>query len=482
MSWLYTLTKAVLAVFLMAASGAGAQSLESAVMPGPVIQGHANLESACGNCHVRFDRAAQAQLCLDCHKPVKADVAAGSGFHGRLKERGHDCRSCHTEHKGRGARIIALDEKKFDHAQTDFLLRGKHKTAKSCASCHRAGVKYRAAPTDCLSCHRKDDKHKGGLGAKCGTCHNEDTWKEARFDHAKTKFPLRLAHADAKIKCDACHVDNKFTGTARECVACHRKDDMKDGHKGRFGARCEKCHDEGEWKVSTFRHDRDTHFQLLDRHRIVKCDSCHRAPLFVEKTPTRCIACHRKDDAHKNTLGDKCEKCHNAKGWKGTSFVHDTDTQFVLRDKHKAAKCEACHKDKNLREKLPLKCAACHEREDRDKGHKGNFGDKCETCHNAKDFKPALFDHQRDTKFSLGAKHLKVKCEDCHRGPLYRTKTEISCHACHKKDDIHFGTYGVDCDRCHVGDDWRKVVDKEGGRNAPPPVAPGPMPQWRPTP
>ena len=34
-----------------------------------------------------------------------------------------------------------------------------------------------------------------------------------------------------------------------------------------------------------------------------------------------------------------------------------------------------------MREKLPQKCAACHEREDKEKGHKGNYGDKCETCH-----------------------------------------------------------------------------------------------------
>ena len=466
MSWLYTLTRLAVAVILVAASGARAQSLESAVMPGPVIQGHADLEATCANCHVRFDRKAQARLCLDCHKPVRADVAAGSGYHGRMKERGQDCRSCHTDHKGRGAKTITLDEKKFEHAQTGFALRGKHK-AKSCVSCHRAGVKFRETPADCLSCHRKEDKHKGGLGAKCGNCHGEETWKDARFDHAKTKFPLRLSHAAAKVKCDACHVDQKYADTPRECVACHRDDDMKNGHKGHFATRCDKCHDEGEWKTALFRHDRDTHYQLLDRHRVVKCESCHRVPLFREKTSTRCVSCHVKDDVHKSTLGDKCDKCHSARGWKGTSFDHDVDTRFVLRDKHKAAKCDSCHRDKGMREKLALSCSACHERDDREKGHKGNFGAKCETCHNVKAFKPAIFDHDRDTKFALGAKHRKTKCEDCHRGPLYGAKTESACNACHKKDDIHFASFGVDCERCHVGDDWRKVVKKAGDLGVP---------------
>ena len=476
MSWLCTLTRTAFAAsfFALVASPAmAAQSLESAVMPGPVIQGHADIEGACENCHVRFDRAAQRKLCLDCHKPVAADVRAGTGYHGRLKE--SECRTCHTDHKGRSAKVVPLDEAKFDHALTDFQLRGKHR-GKACAGCHRPGTKFSQAPADCVSCHRKDDKHKNGLGAKCENCHNENTWKEARFDHARTRFPLRLAHAEAKVKCTDCHIDNKFVDTPRECVACHRKDDMKDGHKGHFGARCESCHNETDWKQPTFRHDRDTHFALLDRHRTAKCDACHRTPLYKEKTPTRCVACHRAADnekGHRGSLGENCDKCHNAKGWKGTRFEHDRDTRFPLRDKHAKAKCDTCHKDPGMREKLPLQCAACHERDDREKGHKGSYGDKCETCHNEKSFKPATFDHGRDTKFVLAGKHLPLKCAACHRRALYVNKTESRCHACHEKDDVHFGSFDLLCDKCHVADDWRKVNKQEA---ALPPGKPAPAP------
>jgi hypothetical protein len=450
----------------MTSSAATAQNLESAVMPGPVIQGHADLEGTCQNCHIRFDRAAQPKLCLDCHKAVAVDVRTGTGYHGRIKER--ECRGCHTDHKGRTATVVKLDEAKFDHALTDFQLRGKHR-GRTCNSCHRAKTKFSRAPADCLSCHRKEDKHKNGLGPKCENCHNESSWKEARFDHARTRFPLRLGHAEPGIKCTDCHIDNKFVDTPRECVSCHRRDDMKDGHKGHFGSRCESCHNEGEWKISSFRHDRDTHFALLDRHRNVKCGNCHNAPLYKEKTPTRCVACHRVDDnekGHRGALGDKCDKCHNARGWKGTSFEHDRDTKFPLRDKHKSAKCDSCHKDAGMREKLPLKCASCHEREDREKGHKGSYGDKCETCHNERSFKPSTFDHGRDTPFALAGKHVAVKCAACHRGPLYRTRTESRCHACHEKEDVHFGSFDLQCDKCHVADDWRKVKKLEG----PPPA------------
>ena len=438
-------------------------------MPGPVIQGHAKLEAACENCHVRFDRTAQNRLCLDCHKPVRADVEAGSGYHGRLKERAKECRTCHTEHKGRGARIAPLEEKAFDHGLTDFALHGRHKQ-KACNSCHRAGTKFRQAPTTCDSCHREKDKHKGGLGAKCGNCHGEDNWKEARFDHAKTKFPLKQSHAASTLKCEGCHVDQKYTDTPRQCVSCHRDDDMKKGHKGRFGNRCETCHDEGEWKTPSFRHDRDTRYPLLDRHRVVKCETCHLAPLYREKTSTRCVTCHRRDDIHKDGLGDKCDKCHSAKGWKTSRFDHTADTRFALRDKHASAKCDACHKDKGMVAKVSMVCYSCHEKDDRQKGHKGRYGEKCETCHNAKAFKPATFDHGRDTTFPLGGKHDKITCDTCHREALYRTKMGKECYTCHKKDDIHFETYGLDCQRCHVADNWRKVNKKEAALVVPSPV------------
>ena len=56
------------------ATAAGAQSLEGVLMPGKVIAGHAKFEQECANCHVKFDKAAQDGLCLDCHKEVARDV------------------------------------------------------------------------------------------------------------------------------------------------------------------------------------------------------------------------------------------------------------------------------------------------------------------------------------------------------------------------------------------------------------------------
>lgn len=470
MSWRSTLTRLLALCALVAAGPAAAQSLESVVMPGAVIAGHAKWETDCQQCHVRFERNAQTQRCLDCHKPVAADVRDKTGYHGRLKD--PQCRSCHTEHKGRGARLVHLDETKFDHAQTDFALHGKHR-GKRCDACHKPSgeppkLKHNQAPLTCTGCHRKDDKHKNGLGQKCENCHNENSWKEARFDHAKTHFPLLKKHAD--VKCADCHSGEKYVDTPRACVSCHRKDDT---HKNVFGQKCDSCHREDDWKRPIFRHDHDTKFVLLDKHRPVKCDSCHRAPVAREKTPTRCVACHRQDDqekGHQGKLGDKCDKCHNEKGWKGGAlFDHQRDTKFALLDKHKDAKCNACHKDKGMREKLAMDCYSCHRDDDQKKGHQGALGEKCDKCHHIKGFKPSLFEHGRDTTFSLIGKHDKAKCTACHKEQLFRRKADSKidkqCFACHKDDDVHFATLGHDCERCHVADDWRKV-DKSAAQRA----------------
>lgn len=440
---LAVLTAMVLMFFC--AAGARADSIESVLMPGKVIEGHAKYESECAKCHMRFNKAAQTGLCLDCHKDVASDVRQKQGYHGRLTEQ--ECRACHTEHKGRAAHIAPLDEKSFNHTKTDFVLKGGHADAKiACRDCHRPGVKYRDTSAKCNACHKKDDKHKGNLGTACETCHNEKDWKDAKFDHEKTRFPLAGKHSD--VKCEDCHQNQRFKGVPRDCLSCHRKDDK---HKGSFGAKCESCHTERDWKEMTFNHDK-TRYPLRGKHRTTKCESCHKSGLFKEKLKTTCVACHRADDVHKGGLGEKCESCHSEREWRTTSFNHDQDTKFPLRDKHKMAKCTACHTNANYRDKLKTACIACHLKEDE---HKGKYGEKCETCHSEKDWKISIFQHDRDTKYPLRGKHIKVKCMACHKGHLYKDKAQSTCYACHQQDDKHKGQEGKKCESCHNEKDWK---------------------------
>ena len=360
---------AALALGLMPAPAA-AQSLEGVLAPGEVITGHVKLESECRACHQPFNRQAQTQLCVACHKEIGADVRTHTRFHGRLKDA--TCRTCHTEHKGREARITKLDRNTFDHEQTSYPLKGGHRLISTkCDSCHRPGAKYRDAPQQCVACHRKNDVHKGKLGAKCEQCHVVDKWKVPDFDHNKTRFKLDGGHA--KAECKACHADQAYKDTPRDCYACHKKNDDKDGHEGHFGRKCESCHGTTSWEDSGFNHGRDAKFALKGKHDEAYCVACHVAPLYTDKLPTRCVACHRKDDnerGHKGGLGDKCESCHNERGWKGATFDHDRDTDYPLTGKHREAKCESCHKSGvtasagKAREKAPRECLGCHRLDD----------------------------------------------------------------------------------------------------------------------
>ena len=137
------LIRSIFLGLLLSFSGVAFGAGETALMPGEVIKGHAKLEAECKECHVRFDKAAQSKLCADCHKEVKSDFENHKGFHGRLEEK--ECRTCHTEHKGRDAKIVELDTGKFDHAKTDFPLLGAHQNNLKikCNHCHDAQKKYR---------------------------------------------------------------------------------------------------------------------------------------------------------------------------------------------------------------------------------------------------------------------------------------------------------------------------------------------------
>ena len=129
--------------------------LETLVMPGEVIAGHADIETECKSCHVVFDRDKQTELCMDCHEDVAADRASKRGFHGldRHAQR-RDCSFCHADHEGRDADIVPLDEASFKHEATDFPLHGKH-TDVVCGDCHQSGDKHRDAKSLCVDCHEQ---------------------------------------------------------------------------------------------------------------------------------------------------------------------------------------------------------------------------------------------------------------------------------------------------------------------------------------
>ncbi|MEK7237809.1 MAG: cytochrome C, partial [Nitrospirota bacterium] len=415
---------------MLMAVPAWADTVETALMPGQVIEGHAKWEEDCAKCHKRFDKAAQNTLCQDCHKDIRKDVELKLGSHGRFKEP-RDCKECHTEHKGRAENIAPFTDLTFDHERTDFPLKGAHANAKKveCKACHKSKTKYRDAPSDCAACHKKDDKHKGNLGPACADCHTERSWKDTanKFHHDKTRYPLRGKHAD--VKCEDCHANERYKNTPMDCYSCHKKDDK---HKGQEGMQCQDCHDDRSWKKSPFNHNK-SRFPLMGKHEKVECKKCHLTPAFKD-APMDCYSCHKKDDTHKGSYGQKCEQCHGEGDWKTITFDHELHTKYPLRGRHLSTRCESCHKGHLYKDPTPVACFACHKKDDT---HKGQFTEKCETCHTERSWKIFLFDHDHDTKYPLKGKHRTTRCESCHKGHLYKDPTPVACFACHKKDDTH---------------------------------------------
>jgi hypothetical protein len=35
-----------------------------------------------------------------------------------------------------------------------------------------------------------------------------------------------------------------------------------------------------------------------------------------------------------------------------------------------------------------------------------------------------------------------------------------SCYACHAKDDVHRGAFGIDCERCHGTANWPQALSR----------------------
>jgi hypothetical protein len=505
-------------LLLMLWSSVASATLETLVMPGKLATAHAKYEEQCAKCHTPLRNTPQKALCLDCHKEVATDIKTNRGLHGLdpqlIKT---DCKTCHTDHKGRGADIVQFNQAQFNHAHTDFPLKGAHQST-LCSACHRTGEPYRKALSSCLDCHKQDDRHAGKLGPQCDKCHSQDQWRDSRFDHNKTSYPLTGKHR--QVDCALCHPSQKYKDVPQQCVACHGLNDV---HQNRYGDNCKRCHSTQGWKGTAFDHDRDTKYNLVGRHATTPCQGCHNAD-FKSKLTTDCYSCHRADDEHQGRYGKQCQSCHSPERWAKKQFDHDKATKFPLRGKHREVvcgachkgpasneknkatcqqchanadihrrsqgdKCERCHSESGWRERVvfdhdttqfPLiglhtaatcadchptteykgiksSCLACHGAQDK---HKGRLGEKCEACHNPNDWRFWQFDHGQQTKFSLREAHAKLRCDDCHRLATNNLKISSACGDCHRADDVHDGEFGQRCERCHSERSFKDITIK----------------------
>ena len=286
--------------------------------------------------------------------------------------------------------------------------------------------------------------------------------------------------------CTKCHL---YTGEIpdRKCEECHqdireRRDEFV-GYHGSLKGDCRFCHREHRDPTrtlvplnrDTFDHDEAT-FELTGRHEKVKCDDCH-AKLRTKDTPgvyyiglphDRCTDCHK--DRHAAQFEVACETCHSPNGWTGRdlNFAHDTDSKFHLEGKHAAVDCRKCHKPPEKDDPLGAAkfkgldqtCLGCHE-----DPHRKQFEARCTECHSPDgwDRQHLDFDHNKDAKFALKAKHATVACDKCHKpekagDPLGRSQfvgLKSACADCHQ--DPHGAQFKKDCTVCHPAPEAWKV-------------------------
>jgi hypothetical protein len=486
--------------------------------PGPLIEGHKDLEhggSDCLKCH-DTGNGVPDNKCLSCHTKIKESESHPEQFHARVKDQA--CISCHSDHKGRNFNSTQVDRKSFDHAKTGFPLTGSHKTVK-CEKCHtkqhknkaghNIGMEYLGNSTSCVSCHKKDDIHHfppKQAKLECSACHNTVTWKKAAEFNHKRETGYELVGKHAQIKCDSCHLDKKTkqpkydfpTLPKEKCLTCH-VDQHKDNLSPKFrGGTCETCHNQLDWKIQKFDH-KLTGYPLNGAHAKLPCVDCHKQsnPHKALKdfkftgASENCVGCHK--DYHgfgeeKNPkLGAlvECVHCHTEMDWKkDLLFNHDRDTRYPITGKHKQVQCFECHKPKTggaSKKPFVLRtydfptlatktCETCHASPHKNSPAKVFREQPCTACHTTAGWKilggnGSGFNHNTMTKFPLDGDHSKVSCNGCHKVggkdvfdfPNEDKKFCVDCHKNIHQDQFSTRFPADGCAQCHNTSSFKQL-------------------------
>lgn len=343
----------------------------------------------CESCHKNAQFTALTTSCIQCHREdferTTAPNHLAAGF-------STTCDGCHRPGDA------SFRQARFDH-NASFALVGVHAT-QACATCHVNG-RYKGTPRDCFGCHRADYQRTtspnhaaAGYPTACDSCHrpNAPGWTGAStFNHAQV-FPLVGQHSIQQ--CAACHVNNVYRGTPRDCVGCHQDDYQRTANPNHatsgFSTACDSCHraTDSSWRGASLNHTQ--FFPLLGRHSMTACSSCHVNGRY-KGTPRECALCHqtqydRTTSPNHTAAGFPitCENCHRAAdtAWTQGRFTH---TWFpITSGKHAGNACSACHQNPtNYRE---FTCLTCHGRTKMDDTHRGRAGYRydsatCYSCH-----------------------------------------------------------------------------------------------------
>ncbi len=343
-----------------------------------------HLSVPCASCHLDGLIKGTPTRCYDCHWIRRQD----DPYRTRL---GNECEECH--------RPTSWTAVLWNHgARTGMPLNGGHRNL-NCDACHKDRV-FTTASYDCYSCHREDYEEtndpnhlRAGFPTQCVLCHlpSQTSFRQASFNHVSI-FPLQGVHAT--LACSACHKNNVFAGTARDCYGCHRADyegarDPNHVAAG-FPTTCDSCHrpTDASFEQASFNHA--SFFTLQGVHATLACGACHKNNVFAG-TPRDCYGCHRADyegARHPNHVAagfpTTCDSCHRPTDASFTQGRFDHTYFPITSGRHAGNACSACHPDSsNFR---VFSCLTCHDRSGTDSHHTGVSGYRydsqaCYSCH-----------------------------------------------------------------------------------------------------
>ena len=455
--------------------------LLSQLSPGDLSEAHKHLEGVglCTECHLLGDKVTN-QRCLDCHIEIQSLIDADRGYHVSEEVEGENCFKCHSEHHGRTFDLFRLDEEKYNHDITGYVLEGEHGVIE-CRECHKPDnianldIKkledtYLGLEADCVSCHT--DYHQESLGNDCVKCHNFNQWDPAElFDHDEAEFKLKGAHKEVDcLECHAKEIRNDqefqvFIGLEfGDCIDCH-----SNPHNESFSTNCTECHNEWTWSDLNsgveFDHDM-TDYPLTGMHVGVDCKECHTSGTNTDKIDyVECRNCHQDYHNEQFTSRDKDSDCNDCHGldlpFTSTLFglENHQELDYKLVGAHIATPCFACHVSEDDRwefRDIGQECVDCHDDIHHDIiSEKFYPGENCASCHLVDSWVVVEFDHTT-TDWDLEGAHSSVSCRECHFSVVNGVadvqefyKLSSQCIECH--EDEHSGQFGLesDCTICH---------------------------------
>jgi hypothetical protein len=425
----------------------------------------AHITTECSGCHAN-GFAGTPTICFACHEN---DFIQTSNPNHNTVGIATDCETCHTTDPDWKPAL-------YPNHNDSYPLLGAHATiATNCFTCHEGN--YVNTPNLCYGCHADnynqttDPNHIAAqFSTSCETCHNENAWTPATFDHDGQFFPIYSGkHEGEWDVCSDCHTNpgnySIFTCTA----TCHPQGETNDKHDDVSGytyndAACFECHPDGSAE-GAFNHA-NSNFPLTGAHVTTECIACHANG--YSGTPTICFACHETDfnqsvNPNHNAIGipNDCETCHTTvPDWQPATFpIHNQ--YYPLQGAHAAiaSNCFTCHEGNYIN--TPNLCYGCHSddyNQTTDPNHiSAQFPTNCESCHSETAWTPATFDHDGLYFPIYSGSHEGEwnTCSECHPNPSdYSVFTCLTCHSQGDMNEEHQGVSGYQynsdaCYACH---------------------------------